>query len=172
MTDMAKADLVRRVGFALRRMTAQSVLSSAVVAKHFNLHPSDLEVLDIIFLEERVSPGDLAKATGLTSGSVTALLDRLEAKALIIRERDDVDRRRTNVRLNREATAPIEAIYEPRQNAMFELWSQFDVGALEVITDFLTRSKDLLVSCTEQISGRSFPDGNSRAAAPETEPRR
>lgn len=157
MNDVAKADLVRSVGLAVRRMAAQSVLSSAAIAKHFNLHTSDLEVLDIIFVEESVSAGDLAKATGLTSGSVTALLDRLEAKALIIRERDDADRRRTNIRLNRAATAPIEALYAPRQTAMFELWSQFDVEALKVITDFLTRSKDLLVTCTEQIASYPSP---------------
>lgn len=93
MKDGTKADLVRSVGLAVRRMAAQSVLSSAAMAKHFALHPSDLEVLDIIFVQKGVSAGDLVKATGLTSGSITSLLDRLEAKALIIRERDDIDRR-------------------------------------------------------------------------------
>lgn len=165
MAGETKAHLVRKVGFAVRRMAAQSVLSSAVIAKHFDLHPSDLEVLDIIFVKESVSAGDLVKATGLTSGSVTALLDRLEAKALIIRERDDADRRRTNIRLNKVASAPIEAVYAPRQTAMFELWSQFDMEALEVIADFLSRSTDLLVNCTEQIADLPSPTGNSRFTA-------
>lgn len=165
MTDRAKADLVRRVGLAVRRMEAQSVLSSATMAKHFALHPSDLEVLDIIFVRQSVSAGDLVKATGLTSGSITSLLDRLEAKALIIRVRDDADRRRTNIRLNRAATAPIEAAYEPRQTAMFALWSQFDAEALEVITDFLTRSTDLLVTCTEQIADLPSPAENGQTPA-------
>lgn len=164
MAHNAKIDLVRSVGLAVRRMAAQSVLSSAAMAKHFSLHPSDLEVLDIIFVRKSVSAGDLVKATGLTSGSITSLLDRLEAKALIIRERDDADRRRTNIRLNRAKTAPIEAAYEPRQTAMFELWSQFDAEALEVITDFLTKSTDLLVTCTEQIAALPSPAENSRMA--------
>ena len=167
MVDEVKAALLRKVGLAVRQMGAQSVLSSAAMAKHFDLHSTDLEVLDLIFLRQNVSAGDLVKATGLTSGSVTALLDRMEAKALIIRERDDADRRRTNVRLNRMATASIEAAYASRQTAMFELWSQFDVQALESVADFLAKSTDLLVTCTEQIAGLARPvaaNGESEAA--------
>lgn len=161
MADEAKAELVRKVGLAVRRMNAQGVLSSAAMAKHFDLHPTDLEVLDLIFLRERVSAGDLVKATGLTSGSVTALLDRLEAKALIVRERDEADRRRAVVRLNRTTTAPIEAAYEPRQTAMFELWSEFDEQALETVADFLGRSMELLVKYTEEIAGLPRLGGKS-----------
>lgn len=166
MTDKGKAELVHKVGLAVRRMSAQGVLSSAAMAKHFDLHPTDLEVLDLIFLRESVSAGDLVKATGLTSGSVTALLDRLEVKAFIVRERDDADRRRAVVRLNRTATAPIEAAYEPRQKAMFELWSQFDVQMLETIADFLERSTDLLVTYTEEIASLSRPGEESAQPQP------
>lgn len=152
MVDAVKAEMVRRVGLAVRSLGAQSALSSAAMAKHFELHSTDLEVLDLILLRESVSAGDLAKATGLTSGSVTALLDRLEAKSLVIRERDEADRRRAIVRLNRAKTAMIEAAYEPRQKAMFDLWSQFDEQELQTVTDFLTRSLDLLVTVTAQIA--------------------
>lgn len=152
MVDAVKPKLLREVALAVRRMGAQSMLSGAAMAKHFDLNPTDLEVLDLIYLRKSVSAGDLITATGLASGSVTALLDRLEAKALIIRERDRADRRRTNIRLNRTATAPIEAAYELRQTAMFELWSQFDVQALETVADFLVKSTDLLVICTKQIA--------------------
>lgn len=157
MVDALKAELVRRAGLAVRSLGAQSVLNSAAMAKHFDLHPTDLEVLDLILLRESVSAGELIKATGLTSGSVTALLDRLEAKSLVIRERDESDRRRAIVRLNRAATATIEAAYEPRQKAMFDLWSQFDEQELQTITDFLTRSLDLLITITEQIGSVPKP---------------
>lgn len=155
MAENASAELLGKLGLAVRRMGAQSVLSSAAMARHFGLHPTDLEVLDLIFLRKSASAGDLVKATGLTSGSVTALLDRLEAKSLIVRERDDADRRRTIVRLNRKATVSIEAAYESRQAVMFELWSQFELEKLETVAEFLKKSTDLLVKCTEQITGLS-----------------
>lgn len=152
MPRTRKRALVTQVGLAVRRMGAQSVLSSTAMAQRFGLHPSELEVLDLIFVRKTVSAGELMQATGLTSGSVTALLDRLTAKRLVHRERDRQDRRRICVRLNRKATAPIEVAYRQRQAAMFALWSSFDETALQVIVDFLTRSTDLLVESTSRRS--------------------
>lgn len=151
MPDRDKDELLRQLGDAMRRMGAQSVLSSAAMAKHFGLHPTDLEVLDLIFLRETVTAGALAAATGLTSGSVTALVDRLVARGYVARRRDEADRRRVLISVERAATAPIEAAYEPRRIAMQALWSSFDHEALRLVTDFLTRSTDLLVRSTEEI---------------------
>ncbi len=151
MPDRDKDELLRQLGDAMRRMGAQSVLSSAAMAKHFGLHPTDLEVLDLIFLRETVAAGALAAATGLTSGSVTALVDRLVARGYVARRRDEADRRRVLISVERAATAPIEAAYEPRRIAMQALWSSFDHETLHLVTDFLTRSTDLLVRSTEEI---------------------
>lgn len=151
MPDRDKDELLRQLGDAMRRMGAQSVLSSAAMAKHFGLHPTDLEVLDLIFLRETVTAGALAAATGLTSGSVTALVDRLVARGYVARRRDEADRRRVLISVDRAATAPIEAAYEPRRIAMQALWSSFDHETLRLVTDFLTRSTDLLVRSTEEI---------------------
>lgn len=81
-------ELVARVGIAVREMGAQSVITSRTIADRFALHTTDLEVLDIIFLRKQASVGELADATGLTSGSVTALIDRL-AKAGYVERCDD-----------------------------------------------------------------------------------
>ena len=62
-------------------------------------------------VRKSVSAGDLIKATGPTSRSITALLDRLEKRQLIVRERDPNDGRRTRICLNRTVTAPIEAAF-------------------------------------------------------------
>lgn len=151
MPDAKKKTLVRDLGLAVRQLGAQSVLASAVMAKHFQLHPTDLEVLDLIFVRKSVSAGDIIKATRLTSGSITALLDRLEERQLIVRKRDPTDGRRTCISLNRTVTAPIEAAYFPRQRAMSALWSTYDDAALEIIIDFLTRSTALLIECAQLI---------------------
>jgi DNA-binding MarR family transcriptional regulator len=157
MPEADKDELVRELSLAVRRMGAQSVLSSAAMARHFELHPTDLEVLDLIFIHKTVSAGDLAKATGLTSGSITALVDRLETKGYVSRRRDPEDRRRVLINVDYNATAPIAAAYEPRRIAMFALWSSFDDQALRLVTDFLTRSTDLLVTCTREIVAPGDP---------------
>lgn len=164
MPDRDKDELLRQLGDAMRRMGAQSVLSSAAMAKHFGLHPTDLEVLDLIFLRETVTAGALAAATGLTSGSVTALVDRLVARGYVARRRDEADRRRVLISVERAATAPIEAAYEPRRIAMQALWSSFDHETLRLVTDFLTRSTDLLVRSTEEVVAADSARVRGRAA--------
>lgn len=122
------------------------------MARRFGLHPTDLEVLDIIFLRETVTAGELATATGLTSGSVTALVDRLVERGYVVRRRDAHDRRRMLISVVRAATAPIETAYEPQRIAMHALWSSFDDRTLQVVTDFLTRSTELLARCTQDLA--------------------
>ncbi|MCL4122381.1 UNVERIFIED_CONTAM: hypothetical protein GTU68_019850, partial [Idotea baltica] len=48
----------------------------------------------MITLSENVTPGQLVQATGLTSGAITGVVDRIERAGYIKRERDTNDRRR------------------------------------------------------------------------------
>lgn len=150
--DRAKQQLIERVGKAVRKMGAQNVITSAVVAEKFGIHKTDLESLDLIYLRGGTcSPGELSEATGLTSGSTTALIDRLVKAGYVMREPDPKDRRRQVIRLVPEAIEPIKAVYSPMQTAMFKLWSEYSAADLETIVDFLIRSTQLSVECVARI---------------------
>ena len=144
--------LIEQVGHQVRRMGAQSVITSQAVAARFGLHTTDLECLDLIFMRGQVSAGELAQATGLTSGAVTALIDRLERSGYIVRADDPGDRRRVLVRVNREAITPVQSVYAPMQRQMFRLWSTFSEQELDIVIDFLKRSTDLAIACTADVS--------------------
>jgi len=58
-----------------------------------------------------VTAGELAVATGLSTGALTALIDRLERAGYIARFADPRDRRRVLVRVN--AVPPLLAVREP-----------------------------------------------------------
>jgi DNA-binding MarR family transcriptional regulator len=143
--------LVRAVGLAIRRMGAQSVVTSQIIAARFGIHTTDLEVLDHVYLGRNSTPGELARATGLTPGSMTTLLDRLAAAGYVERRADVEDRRRVRVRVRPVAIAPIKETYAPMQSRMFALWSTYPDRDLRVIEDFLRRSTDLAVACAEEI---------------------
>jgi DNA-binding MarR family transcriptional regulator len=145
-------ELIQRVGIAVRRMGAQSVLASETIAGVFGIHKTDLESLDLLFLRGGAcSAGELATATGLTSGATTALIDRLVRAGYVVREDDPNDRRRQIIRIQVDAIEPIKAIYAPMQEAMFKLWSGYRPKDLEVIPDFITRSTQLQAECLERI---------------------
>ena len=92
-------NLLAQLGRQIPRMGAQSVITSQTVADRFGLHTTDLECLDLICLRKDPTAGELAKATGLTSGAVTALIDRLEEAGYVERIADPNDRPRVHVRI-------------------------------------------------------------------------
>lgn len=138
-------------------MGAQSVLTSQAVAARFGIHTTDLEVLDLIFMQQQASAGELAQATGLTSGSITALIDRLAQAGYVERRSDPDDRRKVIVRIRPAAIEPIKAVYAPIEARMFKLWSTFSARELEVIADFLARSTALAVACADDIRRNASP---------------
>lgn len=161
----SKRALVESVGDAVRKMGAQSVVTSQAVADRFGLHTTDLECLDLIFLRGNATPGDLCRSTGLTSGSMTAAIDRLERRGLVVRVADPDDRRRTLVRVCPEAIAPIAQTYQPMQAAMFELWSGYTAKELALVEDFVRRSTELARDCVERLRASPPPAPPVRPAA-------
>jgi len=146
---------VGRIGNIVRRMGAQSVIVSQTVAARFGLNTTDLEGLDLIQLQGQVTAGQLAAATGLTSGAVTALIDRLVRAGYVERFDDPADRRRVLVRIRGGSIVEIAKVYAPMQKRMFALWSQYSADELTVIEDFLTRSLALSVECVADLRERS-----------------
>lgn len=136
---------VEAVGLQVRRMGAQSVMNSKVIAARFGLNPAELEALDLIFVREQATAGELAKATGLTTGAVTALIDRLVAAGYVERFPSPDDRRKVFVRIIPDAVKEIKSFYDGMQQQMFALWAEYSENELEIITDFMARSTDLTV---------------------------
>ena len=64
------------------------------VAKRLKLSRTDLRCLDLIVRLGPITAGRLAEETGLTTGAVTFMLDRLEEAGMVTRRRDTEDRRR------------------------------------------------------------------------------
>jgi DNA-binding MarR family transcriptional regulator len=76
--------------------TANDVFDEAF-ANFLGVNRTDARCLDIIDRKGSVTAGQLASESGLTTGAVTAILDRLERQAYVRRVRDSDDRRRVYV---------------------------------------------------------------------------
>jgi DNA-binding MarR family transcriptional regulator len=105
--------LLAELDRAVRMMTGQSVLLSQSVAAIAGIHSTDLECLDVIHTKGAASPGDLAAATGLTTGAVTSVIDRLEQAGYVRREAHPSDRRKVLLRLQPQATRKVADLYAP-----------------------------------------------------------
>src|SRR3954451_5517016 len=120
-----RAALMQELESAMRRSSGQGVIFGQAVAERAGISSSDLECLDFLNLEGRVTAGRLAEVTGLTTGAITGVVDRLEKAGLVRRERDADDRRKVFITTVPENVAQIGRFYVPMQAAMQKLWSTY-----------------------------------------------
>lgn len=163
-----KARLLEEIGLEVRLMSAQSTLLSAAIAERVGLSSSDLECLDLIVMRQgQMTPGELASASGLTTGAVTGLLDRLERRGYAKREPDPNDRRKIRIRAVDQQLAEIGQLYAHLQAATTQLWSQFSVQQLKTIHQFLSASTQLVSGEIERA--RTLPkSAKSKVSARKT----
>src|SRR5215470_19559125 len=94
---------------SLRRVNLQGSFFGQTVAIRFGLSESDIETLEQLIDMGATSAGKLSELTGLTSGAVTRVIDRLEQAGYVRRVPDPTDRRRVIVEVVPEKVAGIEA---------------------------------------------------------------
>jgi len=134
----------------LRQVSSLSVLFSQAVADRVGMTPTDLETLDILWRSGPIPAGRLAELTGLTTGAVTGLVDRLERRGYARREPDPTDRRRVIVRpVLEHAEREIEPHFAALGRAMNELFARYRDEELAVMLDVMTRSNQIVF---EQIA--------------------
>jgi DNA-binding MarR family transcriptional regulator len=157
-------DLVGRIFAAIRGVGDQGELTREVIAEVLGLNKTDLAGVDFLYSQDGTcTAGELSRATGLTSGSTTALIDRLEKAGYALREDDPTDRRRQIVRLSDKAHARCEAVYEPIRKDMFKLWSNYSASELELIERFLTEGIKLHASGLERLRDTRFDSRSENA---------
>src|SRR3954451_13966840 len=97
MSRETKAQLIEDLIASYRANSSQEAAFDAVAAARLGLSLTDLRCLDIVEGRGGVTAGELSSASGLTTGAVTAVIDRLERAGFARRVRDDKDRRKVNV---------------------------------------------------------------------------
>lgn len=147
---------------AMREAGAQSTLFGQAVADRLGISASDLDGLDVIHLRGPLTAGALATATGLTTGAITGLIDRLERAGLAERKRDSHDRRKVMVVLAPGAFARIAPLFEGRRVAMERLLSKFTPEQLQFLIDFFHHSMDIAVAESKALHTKA-KTGSKRA---------
>jgi DNA-binding MarR family transcriptional regulator len=86
--------LLSRIGNVSRMNQGATNLFDERLSEFLGINNTDGRCLDIIERLGRVSAGQLANHAGLTTGAVTAVVDRLESVGYVTRIRDPLDRRK------------------------------------------------------------------------------
>src|SRR6266699_7166487 len=147
----ARAALMGELEHAARRSSAQGVMFSQTVADYAGISSSDLECLDFLNLEGRVTAGRLAEVTGLTTGAITGVVDRLEKAGFVRRERDDSDRRKVFIAAVPENVAKIGRLYQHMQRAMLREWETYSEAELKLLLRFAAQGYKTMLAAIEEL---------------------
>ena len=133
---LEKQRLIEAVHRAGSGYGARFILVHQAVAERLGLNVIDLRCLRLA--REAVEPtaGHLAKITGLTTGTITGLLDRLERARFIRRERDPEDRRKVIVKVLPSGLQKVERILAPLTEDMSKALESFTEDELRAVVKF------------------------------------
>ena len=136
---------------AMRRASGMGAIFSQAVADFAGISSSDLECLDFLNLEGRATAGRLADVTGLTTGAITGVVDRLEKAGFVKRERDEHDRRKVFITLVPQNIARIGVLYEHMQRAMLKNWDSYTDDELRLLLRFASQGYETMLAATEEL---------------------
>jgi DNA-binding MarR family transcriptional regulator len=125
-----------------RAVSTQTVFLHQAIAQTVGLNATDTKCVDLILRgpADAVTAGWLSRETGLTTGAITHILDRLERRGIITRVRDTEDRRRVFVRVNMDRLAPIAPLYEAIGLAHRRMAARYTDTELALIVRFMEES--------------------------------
>jgi DNA-binding MarR family transcriptional regulator len=128
-----------------RDMSTETIMFHQNVADALGLHITDHKCLDLIRQYGAMPAGRLAELTGLTTGAITGIIDRLEKAGYVRRANDPKDRRRTIVEptQNKKWERKIEAIFIPFLERMHKLLSSYSESELDFLLDVSTKTVEL-----------------------------
>jgi len=131
----SRGQLTEAMMTSLQRVHGQAVVLSQIIADKVGLSPSDLECLGFLTHEGPATAGQLGELTGLTSGAVTRMIDRLETRGFVRRRADRTDRRRVMVELVPGRAKVLEPFYGPMGHGSDAWLARYDVKELALFVD-------------------------------------
>jgi DNA-binding MarR family transcriptional regulator len=149
--ESRKQQLIAELGELFRVSGIQDIAFDDVAAEALGINRTDLNCVDIIERHGGVTAGELAAEAGLTTGAVTAVIDRLERAGYARRVRDEEDRRRVKVEVTPRLEERAGAIYAP----LFEEWAAMMNRAtteqLQLMVDFMHDANEVKPRHIERV---------------------
>ena len=158
-SDLDREALLGAIGREVgRELSARVVLFHQSIAERLGLNATDHKALDLLSRAGPITAGQLAELTGLTTGAVTGIIDRLEAGGFVRRERDPQDRRRVIIQPILHDTPLILPVFESLGQAMAEVCARYSDQELAAILDFTVQTGAVLQAETAKLQQERKPN--------------
>ncbi|WP_339320670.1 MarR family transcriptional regulator [Paenibacillus sp. FSL R10-2734] len=145
----------------MRGLGTRTVVYQQNVAASLGLYNNDFLSVDILREKGPITAGELSKLTGLATGSVTALIDRLEKNGYVRRQNDPNDRRKVIIVPLYENKEDVIDTYLPLHTAMVKLAASYTDEELALISEFLGKASTVLDEQIDHLSSTTRSKSSS-----------
>ncbi len=135
--EPGKRALFERLVTELRGAVGASARFDQAVADALGLNRTDTRCIDLLDREGRLTAGELADRTGLTTGAITTVIDRLERAGYARRAADAADRRRVYVELTDMARSAADRFYADHTRRAEQLYERYTADQIAFLVEFL-----------------------------------
>jgi len=165
----ARRKLIAEVIAESRKSSTRTVVFHAAIAERLGLNPSDHKCADLIMNETGpVTAGRLAELTGLSTGAITGVIDRLERAGFVSRVPDAQDRRRVVITSCMERRGPaLRHLFQPMLQGMISLCAHYTDEELALVLDFMRRAAAMTDERIQALRSADLLGEATQACAPE-----
>jgi DNA-binding MarR family transcriptional regulator len=155
-----KAELVALLIQEVRETSTVTILFHQAIADRLGMNVTDHKCAGILAQSGPITAGELARRTGLTTGAITGVIDRLERAGFARRVRDPGDRRRVIVEPDaKRIERKIVPLFDSMSRAAAQLYDRYSAQELALILDFAIRSREVAEQETRKLHE---PSGSQR----------
>ncbi|MFL5871212.1 MAG: MarR family winged helix-turn-helix transcriptional regulator [Solirubrobacterales bacterium] len=151
MSRQSKQELLNAISDQFRISQNWSDAFDEIASEILGINRTDMRVIDIVERRGRATAGEVAKEAALTTGGVTAVVDRLEKLGYLKRVRDPDDRRRVWVEPTPELWERAGKIWAPLSDRWESRARNLSRDQLEFILSFLAEGNEMMAGEIERV---------------------
>ena len=145
-----REELIQKFDWEVRQLSTATTMAASAIAQQIGMNSSDLQCAELLVRMGPLTAGQLAELSGLTTGAITGVVDRLERAGWAKREADSKDRRRVIIRALPQDSPAESSLYNPYTEAMSDLLADYNDEELGFILEFISR----LTTVTSQMAAQ------------------
>ncbi|MFC0432354.1 MarR family winged helix-turn-helix transcriptional regulator [Kutzneria buriramensis] len=156
-------DVLADLGRAVQAYQAAVDDYDRETARLLGINGTDLRCLEHLIDAGELTPRELGERLNLVTGSVTAMLDRLEKLDLLARAPHPADRRKVVVRLTDAGRQRCLDLIAPLiEDGAREIGSRYDASQLRLVTDYLRTNTELQRRHVQRLRDQESPPATRR----------
>ncbi|HEY2700993.1 MAG TPA: MarR family transcriptional regulator [Pseudonocardiaceae bacterium] len=148
-------DVKERLAALSRELSGATVLFHAQVAEQVGLSPTDHKCLDLALRSDvPLTAGQIAERSGLSTGAVTGVIDRLERAGYVRRVRDPHDRRKVLVEVSKSNLSAYGDAFDGLWRALDRALANYTSDELKAIERYITEMISVLSAEAHRLAAR------------------